>query len=79
VSSERLFPETVLDARPTAKVVYSVLDRRGPLTVSTLVEETGQSRRAVERALSDLADQDAAIAKPDVTEPRRDVWVLTES
>jgi DNA-binding MarR family transcriptional regulator len=79
VSTERVFPEAVLDARATAKVVYSVLDRRGPLTVAGLVEETGQSRRAVERALDDLADQGAATAKPDVAEPRRDVWVLTDS
>lgn len=78
VSTERVFPEPVLDARATAKVVYSVLERRGELTVMELVDETGQSRRAVETALQDLAERDTVISKPDPTEPRRDVWTLTD-
>ena len=78
MSADQIFPDPVLNAKPTAKVVYSVLDRRGELTVEDLVEETGQSKRAVQEALRELSEQGAVTAKSDITEPRRYVWQIAD-
>jgi DNA-binding transcriptional regulator GbsR (MarR family) len=61
----------------TAKTVYATLRLAdGPLTKREIVDETGQSERAVDTALRTLADRGAVISQPDPTEPRRDRWCL---
>lgn len=72
-------PPAVRDATPTAKIVYLVLVRADDgLTVAALVAETGQSRRAVVRALDTLQADGVVRPRPDPSEPRRDVWGLAE-
>jgi len=78
VSSEQLFPDDVKDATATAKVVYGALRRGGPLTTEDLVSQTGQSRRAVERALEDLTESGVIDSRPDLTDPRRHEWLVEE-
>jgi hypothetical protein len=52
-----LLPPAVRDGPATAKLVSLALEGHGPATVGTLAWATGQSRRAVVNALSDLEDE----------------------
>jgi DNA-binding MarR family transcriptional regulator len=54
--------------------VYLALEGHGPATVETLALATGQSRRAVVNALSDLEEAGLVTARPDETDPRRQLW-----
>lgn len=79
MSSTHHIPTPVRELTPTAKLVYLVLDRGdGGLSVAALVDETGQSRRAVVRALDALQAAGVVSARPDPTEPRRELWALVE-
>jgi DNA-binding MarR family transcriptional regulator len=62
----------------TAKLVYLVLNDHGPATVDTLQATAGQSRRTVVEALGDLEDKNLVTARPDETDPRRQVWEPAE-
>ena len=69
-----LLPLAVRDGPATAKLVYLALGEHTPATVETLALATGQSRRAVVSALSDLEDKNLVTARPDETDPRRQLW-----
>jgi DNA-binding MarR family transcriptional regulator len=73
-----LLPPVVRDGPATAKLVYLALEEHAPATVGTLVLATGQSRRAVVNALGDLEDKNLVTARPDETDPRRQVWMTDE-
>lgn len=49
-------PSSVAEQPPSAKLVYVVLEHRGPLTQKQLIDETMLSPRTVRYALSDLDD-----------------------
>jgi DNA-binding MarR family transcriptional regulator len=69
-----LLPPAVRDGPATAKLVYLALEGHAPATVETLALATGQSRRAVVNALSDLEEAGLVTARPDETDPRRQLW-----
>jgi DNA-binding MarR family transcriptional regulator len=69
-----LLPPAVRDGPATPKLVYLALEEHAPATVGTLARATGQSRRAVVNALSDLEDKNLVTARPDETDPRRQLW-----
>ena len=73
-----LLPRAARDVPATATPVYLVLDDHGPATVDTLQATTGQSRRAVVEALGDLEDKNLVTARPDETDPRRQLWEPAE-
>lgn len=75
MSAGPVFPDDVRSTTATAKTVYAtLLLADDALTVSALVDETGQCRRAVERSLNTLADNGAVFSRPDPSDPRRDLW-----
>jgi len=76
--STEFLPAVVRDVPATAKLVYRALESQGPRTKAELVEDTGQSHRQIERALSTLRDQQLVEPRPDRRERRRYVWCPTE-
>lgn len=73
-----LLPPAVRDGPATAKLVYLALEEHAPATVETLALATGQSRRAVVSALSDLEDAGLVTARPDPEAPNRNLWVVRD-
>ncbi len=69
-----LLPPAIRDRPATAKLVYLAPEEHAPATVETLALATGQSWRAVINALSDLEDKNLVTARPDETDPRRQLW-----
>lgn len=76
MSTGTVFPDDVRSTTATAKTVYATLRLADTeMTIASLVEETGQSRRAVEQALASLADRGAVDSRPDPTKPCRNLWM----
>jgi DNA-binding MarR family transcriptional regulator len=70
--------ETIGDLPPSAKLVYKVLEYKGPMTQKGIVEESMLSARTVRYALERLEDID--IVEEDVyfADARQNLYEITE-
>jgi len=69
--------DDLTDAAPSSKLVFVVLQQRGPSTRAELVEATALGDRTVWRALSDLRNRGVVAHIPDPTDPRRHLYSIT--
>lgn len=68
--------ERLADLPPSAKLIYWVLEREGPLTQAELIEQTLLPRRTVREATTKLRDADILEAEPCPPDARKKQYRL---
>lgn len=74
-----MIPEDLLDDRPPVKLVYVTLAIDGPMQYTELQKETGLSKAALSRALSELTTTTDHVTKRAVHSDRRGVMYVART
>jgi DNA-binding MarR family transcriptional regulator len=66
--------QKLMDLPPSAKLVFWVVDREGPVTQKRIAEETLLPKRTVRYALGRLAETDAVTEETNLTDARQTLY-----
>jgi DNA-binding MarR family transcriptional regulator len=74
--SDQVIPPEVQSAKPSARLLYLLLDVEGACTQQRLRELSALSPSGTRRAINALEDADVVVERPDPVDGRRRRYVL---